>query len=523
MFRIINCLSKNQTIKLNKTACFCAYNMKYTKRLLPLVVTGFPALSMYAQSIPKPVNVVFFLADDLGWTDLACYGSEFYETPNIDKLASEGMLFSNAYAACPVSSPTRASIQTGKYPAKIGITDWIPGRYSDPYTKTQMQTQCPVLPSENLLNLSLGELTIAEALKAKGYKTAHIGKWHLAEDSLFYPQNQGYDINIGGFSKGHPGGYFVPYNNPYLPDGPAGEYLTDRLGDECVKVLREFKKEPFFISFPFYQVHTPLTGKPDKVRYFQDKARNMGLDTLKNVFDENPSWKSKQPFVSKSYRERLVQTNAIYAAMVSSMDDNVGKVIAELKRLNLYENTIIIFASDNGGLSTSESSPTSNKPLKAGKGHLYEGGIREPLIVFWKGHIPEGKVCNNLVSSVDFYPTILDLLDLPLPKELLVDGVSFMPSLQAQKQDRGAIFWHYPHYANQGNRPSGAIREGDYKLIEFFDNDEIELYNLRKDIGETHNLINIQKKKAEKMLKKLQEWRISVHAKMPARNLNFKK
>ena len=477
-----------------------------------------------AQQEKKP-NIIFFMADDLGWTDLACYGSKFYETPNIDQLSKEGMIFTNAYAACPVSSPTRASFQTGKYPARIGMTDWVKGRYDTPKGKKEMQAICPVLPPTNIYNLPLEEKTIAEVLKDNGYKTAHIGKWHLAEDSLNFPQYQGYDINIAGCSKGHPGGeggaYFTPYNNPYLPDGPKGEYLTDRLGDECVKMLQKYKDEPFFISFPFYQVHTPIMGKPDKVKYFREKAHRLGLDTLKNIFDVNPEWKAQQPFQEKGLKQRLVQSNPVYAAMISSMDENLGKVIAELKRLGLYDNTIIVFTSDNGGLATAESSPTTNKPLKGGKGFLYEGGIREPLIAKWKGHIPENKTSETIVSTVDYFPTLLDLAGITLPKQLVIDGISIKPALQGKAQSREPIYWHYPHYPNQGGRPGGAIRQGDYKLIEFYDTGEKELYNLKKDIGETTNLIKKEPKLAKELAEKLNNWRKSVKAKMPKANPSF--
>ncbi len=482
---------------------------------------GLLPLCLYSQDIQeKRPNVIFIMADDLGWTDLGCYGSKFYETPNIDKLANEGMLFTNAYAACPVSSPTRAAFQTGKYPARIGMTDFIKGRFHVPARREEMLKVCPVLPPDNLFNLPLEEQTIAEVLKNYGYKTAHIGKWHVAEDSIFFPQYQGYDINIAGCGKGAPGngGYFVPYNNPNLKDGPVGEYLTDRLGDECVTIIQKYKDKPFFINFPFYQVHTPLIGKPEKVAYFKQKAHSMGLDTINYVYNENPDWKAKQPFNLKSFNERLIQNNPVYAAMISSMDENIGKVITELKRLGLYDNTIIIFTSDNGGLSTAEGSPTSNLPLKAGKGHLYEGGIRTPLIAKWTNHFPAGKVASTQVTTVDYFPTILDLLKIPVPKELIVDGKSVKSSFEGKKQKRGPIYWHYPHYPNQGGRPAGAIRDGYYKLIEFYDNGDIELYNLKTDVGETHNLLSSEKKKGDDMLKKLRAWRTSVNAEMPTEN-----
>lgn len=502
--------------------------MKNLKRgiVLPILLIPLHLIQSQKVRMEKP-NIIFFMADDLGWTDLTCYGSKFYETPNLDQLAKEGVLFTNAYATCPVSSPTRASFQTGKYPARIGMTDWIKGRYESPSNKKKMQLVCPVLPATNIYNLPLEETTIAEVLSENGYKTAHIGKWHLALDSLYFPQFQGYDINVAGCSKGSPGAeggsYFVPYNNPNLPDGPQGEYLTDRLGNECIKVMEQFKDHPFFISFPFYQVHTPLIGKPDKVVYFKEKAHRMGIDTLQNIFDENPSWKIALPFVEKEYHERLIQNNPVYAAMISSMDENVGKVIANLKRLGLYENTIIIFTSDNGGLSTAEGSPTSNKPLRAGKGHLYEGGIREPLIAKWYGHFPKGKVSSSLVTTADYFPTILDLLKISKPNKLKIDGVSIKSALDGGTNKRGAIYWHYPHYSNQGGRPGGAIRLGDYKLIEFYDNGDVELYNLKNDIGETNNLANLDKERVVTLSKKLSDWRISICAKMPMKNKNVNK
>ena len=500
--------------------------MPSKKGILPIGITLLSSVSLVnAQSKPTPVNIIFFMADDLGWTDLACFGSKFYETPNLDQLAKEGIRFTNAYAACPVSSPSRASFQTGKYPARVGITDYIPGRYNLTNGRSEIQKSCPVLPPELVLNMPLEEVTIAEMLQKNGYKTAHIGKWHLCEDSIFYPQYQGYDINIAGNSKGSPsyegGGYFVPYNNPNLKDGPKGEYLTDRLGDECVKIIQQFKDEPFFINFPFYQVHTPLMAKADKVKYFQEKAHKMGLDTLKNIYDETPEWKAKQPFKQKGFHERMIQSNPVFAAMIASMDENVGKVINELKRLGLYENTIIIFTSDNGGLSTAESSPTSNKPLRAGKGFTYEGGIRVPLIAKWKGHFPENKISKNIVSTIDYYPTLLDLLNVKTPENLNIDGISVKQSMEGKKQKRGAIYWHYPHYPNQGARPAGAIREGDYKLIEFFDNNTVELYNVKKDISEINDLSKIDPERTAMMLKKLQEWRVSVNAKMPVKNSNL--
>lgn len=498
--------------------------MKFNKNTSLLFTAAITAFSLQAQ---QKTNIIFFLADDLGWRDLACFGSTFYETPNIDQLMREGMVFNNAYAACPVSSPTRVSIQTGRYPARIGVTDWIKGHQYETKYMNEIKASCPVLPAENIFNMPLNETTIAEVLKTNGYKTAHIGKWHCSEDSTTFPQYQGYDLNIGGNAKGSPaaegGSYFVPYNNPNLPDGPKGEYLTDRLGDECVKILEKYKDSPFFINFPFYQVHLPLVGKPDKVAYFRQKAKRLGLDTLKNTYNTELSWKALEPAIMKNHKERIVQSNATYAAMIASMDENIGKVIAKLKQLGIYEQTLIIFTSDNGGVSTGESTPTSNMPLKGGKSCMYEGGIREPLIAVWKGHIAANSKSEALVSSVDYFPTLLDMTKTTLPKNLQIDGKSFKPALEGQKMVRGAIYWHYPHYHPLGGRPASAIREGDYKLIEFLDNGDVELYNIRKDIGETTNLATSIKKMTHKMLQKLKNWRVSVNAKMPSENLDFKK
>mgnify|MGYP001202382400 CR=1 FL=1 len=487
-----------------------------------LALLSIGIASAHAQSATEAVkpNVLFILADDLGWMDLGCYGSSFYETPNIDQLSKEGVRFTNAYAACPVSSPTRASFQTGKYPARLHLTDYIPGGYSVPSRKEIIDATCPVLPVDFVQNMPLSEFTIAEALRLEGYRTAHVGKWNCSVDSLTYPQYQGYDINIAGCNKGGPGkdGYFSPYHNPYLTDGPKGEYLTDRLGDECIKILRNFKDKPFFINLPFYQVHTPLLAKPEKVKYFEEKARKMGLLSLE-TFDTNPEWKRKQPYQDSTRMERILQSNAIYAAMIASMDENVGRIIDELKRLGLYENTIIIFTSDNGGLATSEGSPTSNRPLRGGKGFTYEGGIREPLIVRMSDMKGAGSSCDSIVTSTDYYPTILEMTGSKLRPEQHLDGISLLPLLEGkQRVHRDAVYWHYPHYSNQGGRPSGAVRMGNYKLIQFYDTGEIELYDLPADLSEQNNLKMEKPEIAQKLLQMLDDWRKSVDADMPVKN-----
>lgn len=496
--------------------------MKYLCSILPVSCLALLGSCHEAPKETTPPNVIFILADDLGWADLGCYGSNFYETPHLDQLAREGVRFTDGYAACPVSSPTRVSIQTGRYPARVHVTDWIPGKYE--YNKEKMQKICPVLPPDYNYNMPLEEVTIAEAMKEGGYKTIHIGKWHCSEDSAYYPQHQGYDINIGGCWMGSPrgNGYFVPYDNPLLPDGPEGEYLTDRLGDECIKQIRENKDRPFFINMDFYQVHTPLMAKEDKIRYFQAKSDSMKLDTL-NTFIERPDYVDKQPFPANLFKERIVQSNVVYAAMIASMDENIGRIIEELKKEGIYDNTIIIFMSDNGGLSTSEGSATSNLPLRGGKGHMYEGGIREPLIVYGPGVNKPNRTSNAIITSTDFYPTILEMAGLALKPEQHMDGKSFASVLRNEEgMDRGPIFWHYPHYPNQGGRPAGAMRSGNYKLIEFYDNGELELYDLSNDLGESTNIIDKQPIVAAKLKNEFEQWLKDVDASMPIPNPAFK-
>jgi len=442
-------------------------------------------------------NFVFFLVDDLGWTDLGCFGSRFYETPNIDRLAAEGMKFTDAYAACPVCSPTRASIMTGKYPARLGITQWI-GASNQP------------TPYEH--QMALEELTLAEALKAAGYATAFVGKWHLGSRP-YYPQHQGFDVNIGGDSSGAPPSYFYPYRRgkrglDELPaGGKEGEYLTDRLTDESLKWLEANKDRPFLLYLSHYAVHTPLQSKPQLTEKY--KAKAAGHST--------PGTARFAP-VYGGYKTRLVQDNPVYAGMVQSVDESLGRVMKKLAELGLADDTIIIFMSDNGGLSTvAREGSTSNLPLRTGKGWLYEGGIREPMIVKWPGVVEPGSTCSEPVTSTDFYPTMLEMANLPPRPEQHLDGRSLVPLLKGTgKLDRKAIYWHYPHYHGSGSRPSGAIRAGDYKLIEWYETGAVELYNLRDDISEKHDLAEVLPAKAAELRSMLRQWRNRLGAKMPS-------
>jgi len=432
------------------------------------------------------LNFVFILIDDLGWTDVGCFGSTFYETPNIDRLAKQGMRFTDAYAACCVCSPTRASILTGKYPARLHLTDWIAG-HRRPFAKLAIPDWTMYLPHE--------EVTIAAALKAAGYATASIGKWHLGGPE-YRPETHGFDLNFGGDHRGQPPSYFWPYQIPGVGGGGTGEYLTDRLTDEAEQFLAANRDKPFFLYFAHYAVHTPIQAKQELIEKYRRKV--------------TPEMADKRP----------AQNNPAYAGMIESVDESIGRVLKKLDELGIADQTVVFFMSDNGGLIP----VTSNAPLRAGKGSPWEGGTREPLIVCWPGVVKAGSVCNTPVSSVDFYPTILEMAGVKGDKKhnAKVDGVSLVPLLkQAGPLRRNAIFWHYPHYHPGGARPYGAVRQGDFKLIEFYEDNHVELYNLKDDIGEKNNLAEKVPKKVEQLRKLLGDWRKRVDAQMPTPNPNY--
>jgi arylsulfatase A-like enzyme len=459
-------------------------------------------------------NFVFVLVDDLGWKDLGCYGSDFYETPNLDRLASEGMRFSDAYAACPVCSPTRASILTGKYPATVGVTDWIDwgGRIHPARGR--------LIDAPYIDHLPHTEHSLAQALKDGGYATWHVGKWHLGGEP-YYPEAHGFEVNVGGCHWGSPSnGYFSPWGIPNLEDGPEGEYLTDRLTDEAIRLIRAHDGRPFFLSFWPYAVHTPIQGKRDKVAKYEAKAKAMGLDTVQ-AFEEGDFFPCEHK-KGRRIRRRLVQSDPVYAAMVESLDENVGRLFAALDEAGLSDDTVFLFTSDNGGLTTSEGSPTSNSPLSEGKGWMYEGGTREPLIVRWPGVTEPGSTCQEPVTSPDFYPTILEMAGLEFLPEQHCDGVSIVPLLrQTGSLGRRAIFWHYPHYGNQGGTPGSSIRAGNDKLIEFYEDGRTELYDLRKDIGEKRDRARDEPVLAEMLRDELAAWRERVEAAIPEPNPEY--
>ena len=460
----------------------------------------------------KQPNIVFILIDDLGWRDLACQGSRFYKTPHLDRLAKAGMTFTDAYAACPVCSPTRASLMTGKYPANVGITDWIDwGKWMHPLKGR-------LIDVPYLKQLPAQEHTLAEALRAGGYATWHVGKWHLGGAGAL-PQERGFDINIGGGTAGAPSRYFSPWNTEALASEtvPDGTYLTDYLTDRAIDLIRKRDTRPFFLNLWHYAVHTPIQAKPEAVRRSAKRAAALGLDNTTAI-------EAGEPFktVNKMHlriQRRRVQSDPVYAAMLANLDWNIGRLLKTLEDEGEADNTLVIFTSDNGGLATAEGSPTCNAPLAEGKGWMYDGGVRVPLLVRWPGHAAAGSRCETPVTSPDFYPTLLAAAGLKAKPRQHRDGVSFAPLLAGAKTlPRDGIFWHYPHYGNQGGTPGSSVRSGDYKLIEFYEDGRLELYNLRKDIGETRNLAKKAPAITRRLHAQLRAWRQSVEAQIPARN-----
>lgn len=451
-------------------------------------------------------NIVFILIDDMGWRDLSCYGSNFYETPNINRLAVDGMVFTDAYAACPVCSPTRASILSGKYPATVGVTNYIGGR-----------ARGRLLDAPYIDHLPLEEISLARALHEGGYATWHVGKWHLGKEP-FYPRHHGFDVNVGGCSWGHPHkGYFSPWHIETLTDGPDGEFLTDRLTDEAISLIENHKGGPFFLNLWYYAVHTPIQGKEAYIEKYRRKAKAMGLDQVQALVEGEHF-----PIEHKKDRRvvrRLVQSDPTYAALIEILDENIGRLLQAIDAVGQTDNTIIVFTSDNGGLATANGSPTCNAPLHEGKGWMYEGGVRTPLIVKWPGVIGPGSVTDQPITSPDFYPTLLEAAGLPLRPAQHKDGVSFTKLLRGDAvPERGPLYWHYPHYGNQGGTPGSSIRLGDWKLIEFLEDRRLELYNLRDDLEEQHNLAAQEAEIVQRLHRMLVQWRESVDAQIPQPN-----
>jgi arylsulfatase A len=474
------------------------------QRFLPLLIVCLLVSPAIVDGADKP-NIVVVLVDDLGWTDLSCQGSKLYETPNVDRLAKEGMQFTNGYAACAVCSPTRSAALTGRYPSRVGVTDWIRARFQGGVVEEGQQTPADyvggpnneLLCPRNPLFMELGEHTLAEALKEQGYTTCYIGKWHLGPDK-WYPEKQGFDFNFGGCDLGQPLNYFDPYTAPKLPGGiptlkprKEGEYLTDREGDEAAAFIRDHKDTPFLLYLANYAVHTPIQAKKDLIEKYKAK-----LDTL-------PASNQK---------------NATYAAMVESMDDSVGQVLAALEETSLSDKTLILFTSDNGGLL----GPTHNAPLRSGKGFPYEGGIRVPFLVRWPGNVKPGSKCDIPVCSIDLFPTLIQVAGGKLPTDREIDGQSILPLLQQSPgfQPRG-MQWHFPHYRG-GLAPYSIFRLGDWKLIYRWETDQKELYNLSEDLSETTDLASEQPLLTAHLYEMLQASLADSDAKLPKANPDWK-
>jgi len=485
------------------------------------LIVSFSLVFISGFTQTKKPNVILILADDLGWTDLGCYGSNFYETPTLDKLATAGIKFTQAYAPSPVCSPTRASVMTGKNPVLPGVTDWITGR----------QENGKALPYEKLIakptayQLALPETTIAEYAVAQGYKTFFAGKWHLGEEEKYWPQHQGFENNKGGWSKGAPygrindttGGFFTPYKNPMLKDGPTGEYLTDRLTTECLDFLDENQQQNFFMMYSLYAVHNPMQAPKELIAKYEAKKKQLNIqDGDRYAKDEN--WMKNET----GWRRRLIQDNPVYAAMIENMDTNIGRIIEKLQALGLTDNTIILFTSDNGGLSTAEGSPTSNAPLRNGKGWLHEGGIRVPFIMYWKGKISSG-TSDIPISTSDIFPTLAKAIATGYKKDKLVEGENLLELIaNVSKSKKRTLYWHYPHYSNQGGKPGSAIRSGNWKLIYNYEDNSNELYDVVNDISESNNLAQTQPARVKKMQQNLMSWLKRSNALFPGPNPDYK-
>ncbi len=460
----------------------------------------------------KPQNVLFILVDDLGWNDLGFMGSSYYESPNIDRLAASGIVFTDAYAACQVSSPSRASIMSGLYPANHGITNWIGELTGEAWRKHNRHSK--VLPAEYDRYIKPEYLLMPELLRDSGFSTFFAGKWHLGDDEEYWPDQNGFEINIGGWKSGGPqGGYFSPYKNPRLENKVDGENLEMRLANETVAFIEEHEKtgskKPFFAYLSFYAVHSPIECNQEYWQHFRDKADSMGIAQTGFMVDRN-------------LPQRQQQDNPVYAGLIKHMDDAVGRVLTALEELGLDDETLVIFTSDNGGVVAGDNFSTSLKPLRGGKGIQFEGGIRVPLVVRSPESVLNGSTCSTPINGIDYYPTIMSYSGVELPEQMQeLDGVDFTPILRGEDIAPRSLFWHYPHYGNQGGEPSTIIRKGDWKLIYYHEDQRCELYNLQKDISESQH-INLQyPDKVEELRDELMVWLDKTGAKIPEPDMEY--
>ena len=475
-----------------------------------LFLTSCKDASKGVKKTEKKPNIVFILVDDLGLHDLSVMGSTFYETPNVDRIAKEGMVFTQGYAGSRVCSPSRATIMTGKFTARHGITDWIGAKSGE--ARREQDRHDKLLPAEYVHSLPKNDISMAEAMKAAGYKTFFSGKWHLGNVGS-YPEDHGFDINKGGWEKGSPmGGYFSPWENPKLPIYKDGENLSMRLANETADFIEQHKDTTFLAFLSFYAVHGPIQTTEQKWKKYRDKATNQGI--------AETGYKMERVLPI-----RQVQDNPVYAGLVESMDDAVGVVLKALEDAGVEENTIVVFTSDNGGVASGDAFSTTNLPLRGGKGYQWEGGIREPYFIKVPWLKSEGAQSNFPVTGADFYPTLLDLTDVALLPEQHIDGVSLKPILEGKAMDslisERPLYWHYPHYGNQGGNPSSIIRKGNWKLIHYWEDDSEELYDLDSDTGETSNVIDVHPDIAKKLSKKLLVWLQQVGANMPEKDEKF--
>ncbi len=475
-------------------------------------------------------NILFILADDLGWNDLDAAGSPYYESPNIDRIAAAGMRFTQAYAACQVCSPSRASILTGKVPPRHGITDWIGAASGADWRRHGRHNR--LLPPAYRQELAAAEITLPTALRPAGYRTLFAGKWHLGDVGA-HPEERGFDVNIGGWKAGSPvGGYFSPYGNPMLADGPPGECLPLRLARELSRLIAAAAGGPFLAYLSFYSVHGPIQTSKDRWEYFRKKAVGSANATpagQPRAGQAPAATGQAQPsrgdpprrFAFDRYLPvRLIQDCPVYAGMIQAMDEAVGIVLETLARLRLDEHTIVVFTSDNGGVVSGDSYSTTCLPLRGGKGRQWEGGIRAPLFVQVPGLTAPGSVCDVPVSGIDFYPTLLELAGVPVPAAQGIDGLSLVPLLAggppAERLLTRDLYWHYPHYGNQGGEPSSTIRRGRWKLIHYYEDGRDELYDLAADPGEQHDVAASEPDLARELRGALDRWLTATRAQFPS-------
>jgi len=478
-------------------------------RYLIVLFVSLLAISCQEKTVvpeQKKPNILFILVDDLGLHDLSYTGSTYYETPNVDRIAKEGVVFTQGYAGSRVCSPSRATIMTGKFTARHKITDWIGAKSGEAWREANRHDL--LLPADYVHELPKEDISMAEAMKAGGYKTFFAGKWHLGNEGS-YPEDHGFDINVGGWEKGSPiGGYFSPWENPKLENKVDGENLSMRLARETSDFIKKNKDSTFFAMLSFYAVHGPIQTTEEKWQRYRNKAIEAGIAETGYIMERN------LPI-------RQVQDNPIYAGLVEHMDDAVGLVLKTLDELGLDENTIVVFTSDNGGVASGDAFSTSNLPLRGGKGYQWEGGIREPYFMKVPMMDSIASTIEYPVTGADFYPTLLDLADIEQIANQHVDGVSLRPLMEGKTLPERPLYWHYPHYGNQGGDPSSMIREGDWKLIFYWEDGSQELYNLTSDPAEENNVAEENPEIAEQLSQKLLGWLAKVGANMPQEDLEY--